>query len=246
MNELINFDHNEFGRIRALSVDQNPWFVGIDVASALGYVNTRGALIDHCKRAKNVGSSETLPLDPQTKIIPESDVYRLIFRSKLPSAEKFQDWVCEDVLPSIRKQGFYHNGMSEAFQHKKSQHFNLAVSQLCSMTSPKIRARLALRTLAHYTGIPVDDFMEEQEMFEAFPEKKKGSVINRFLSESCVFGEDLTVNATDLYKAFVRWDGAGVYGKISQKEFGAFLTGMYKKEKRGGKYRYYGLSLNQE
>lgn len=92
--------------VRTLVRDGDPWFVAIDVARALGYGNPRQAVLDHTK-----GGRETrLPSsggEQETKIIPESDVYRLIMRSNLPSAERFQDWVCEDVLPSIRRTGGY-------------------------------------------------------------------------------------------------------------------------------------------
>lgn len=92
-------------------------FVAKDVATALGYSNTTEAVRDHCKHAKSlkdiVGASgayqqdQLLALDLKTKVIPESDVYRLTMRSQLESADRFQDWVCEEVIPSIRKTGGY-------------------------------------------------------------------------------------------------------------------------------------------
>lgn len=95
----------------------DPLFVAKDVASALGYSNTKQAVSDHCKHAKalkDMGvaicdpyADQPLALDPQTKLIPESDVYRLTMRSALPSAERFQDWVVEEVLPQIRATGRY-------------------------------------------------------------------------------------------------------------------------------------------
>jgi len=94
--------------------DGEPWFVAKDVALALGYVDTSDAVRNHCKKAKSLKELVFLarggsapPLDSQVKLIPESDVYRLTMRSTLPSAVKFQDWVCEEVLPSIRRIGHY-------------------------------------------------------------------------------------------------------------------------------------------
>jgi prophage antirepressor-like protein len=81
--------------------------VAIDIAKVLGYVNPQKAVRDHCKNVDAVGVNDSFTLDPQTIIIPERDVYRLIMRSKLPSAEKFEEWVVGDVLPSIRKTGKY-------------------------------------------------------------------------------------------------------------------------------------------
>ena len=104
---LDSFNFNGIGSVRAFNKDGEPWFVAKDVAELLAYTNTRKAINDHCKAAVSVGSNESLPLDPQTKIIPERDVYRLIMRSKLPAAEAFEEWVVGTVLPAIRKTGGY-------------------------------------------------------------------------------------------------------------------------------------------
>lgn len=101
------FKNDLFGELTVIvSKDEKLYFVGKEVAEALGYINSRKAVADHCK-----GSNETLlPSEggmQLTKIIPESDLYRLIMRSRKEEAEKFQDWVMEDVLPSIRKRGVY-------------------------------------------------------------------------------------------------------------------------------------------
>lgn len=86
-----------------------PWFVGKDVAEALGYTNPQKAVRDHCRTPKPVGVNESFTphLDPQTVIISEPDMLRLIVGSKLPAAERFERWVFEEVLPSIRKTGSY-------------------------------------------------------------------------------------------------------------------------------------------
>lgn len=96
--------------IRVLEINNDPWFVAKDVAVALGYKNTRDALGRHCKRAQDVGGSVIATpsdLDPQTKIIPEGDVYRLIVRSNRPEAEKFESLIMDEILPTIRKTGSY-------------------------------------------------------------------------------------------------------------------------------------------
>lgn len=104
--EITIYTHEEFGELRAIDLEGQPFFIAKDVAGALGYKNPQEAVRNHCK-----GVSETLTPskggNQSTKIIPESDVYRLIMRSKLEEAERFQDWVCEEVLPSIRKTGVY-------------------------------------------------------------------------------------------------------------------------------------------
>lgn len=106
MNELKIFENEEFGSLRTMEIDGKIYFCGSDVAKMLGYARPSKAIIDHCKGV--------LKWDTPTKggvqslsYIPEGDVYRLITHSKLPSAEKFEMWVFEDVLPSIRQYGAY-------------------------------------------------------------------------------------------------------------------------------------------
>ncbi|WP_006788840.1 Bro-N domain-containing protein, partial [Thiorhodospira sibirica] len=110
----FQFDHLD---IRVLLLDGQPWFIAKDVAVALGYQNTSKAISDHCKYAKSLNSLEVtnrylyinqqFSFDHKTKLIPEPDVYRLILRSKLPSAARFEAWVMEEVLPMIRRTGGY-------------------------------------------------------------------------------------------------------------------------------------------
>ena len=97
----------ETAPVRTITDGEEIWFVGKDVAEALGYANPQKALRDHVRNGdKTVNDSFTVH-GTQGVLINESGVYSLILRSKLPSAERFQDWVTHDVLPSIRKQGFY-------------------------------------------------------------------------------------------------------------------------------------------
>ena len=109
MNELQIFNNPEFGEVRTIIEDGAVLFCGSDVARALGYTNTSKALTDHCKGdlTKRYPITDTLGRSQEAIFIPESDLYRLIFRSKLPSAERFTDWVTTEVLPSIRKNGGY-------------------------------------------------------------------------------------------------------------------------------------------
>lgn len=105
--EMQIFENSEFGRVRTLlDEDGTVLFCGSDVAKALGYAVPRKALRDHCK---GVLKRNTLTNGGQQALsfIPEPDVYRLIFRSKLPTAEKFEKWVVEIVLPTLRRHGAY-------------------------------------------------------------------------------------------------------------------------------------------
>jgi prophage antirepressor-like protein len=105
--ELITFQFSESkDQIRNIFVNGEPRFVASDVAKCLGYKNSRKALKDHCK-----GVTKCYTLTNGGKqlmnVIPESDVYRLIIKSTLPKAQEFERWVMEDLLPNLRKKGFY-------------------------------------------------------------------------------------------------------------------------------------------
>lgn len=109
-NELEIFKNEEFGEIRTLIVDDKPYFCASDVAKALGYTNPNKAVNDHC-RAITKRSTPISGKIQAINFIPEGDVYRLIMKSKLPSAEKFETWVMDEVLPTIRKTGGYVNNV---------------------------------------------------------------------------------------------------------------------------------------
>ena len=107
MNELIIFENPEFGSIRTVELDGEPWLVGKDVAEALGYTNPQKAVRDHVdEEDRTVNESFTVNGTPIT-LINESGLYSLVLSSKLPTARKFRRWVTSEVLPSIRKTGGY-------------------------------------------------------------------------------------------------------------------------------------------
>ena len=143
-NKIEVFTKAEFGGLRTVNVGDKIMFVASDVAKMLGYSNPRKAIIDHCK---GVTKHDTLTNGGIQAInfIPEGDVYRLITHSKLPAAEKFESWVFDEVLPSIRKRGAY---MTEdtikkviaepdfiiklATELKKEQEQNKQLTETCS------------------------------------------------------------------------------------------------------------------
>lgn len=99
------FKNEQFGEIRTVEIDEKQYFVGVDVARALGYSNTNDAILRHCK---GVVKHEGLNYRGNSlSLITEGDVYRLVMKSKLPQAEKFESWVCDEILPTIRKHGMY-------------------------------------------------------------------------------------------------------------------------------------------
>lgn len=108
MNNLQIFKSKEFGQIRTVTIDNEPWFVGKDVASALGYTNPQKAVRDHVSEEDRGMNEMDTPSGRQNLVvINESGLYALIFGSKLESAKRFKHWVTSDVLPAIRKTGGY-------------------------------------------------------------------------------------------------------------------------------------------
>ncbi|MBD9291844.1 MAG: phage repressor protein [Coprococcus eutactus] len=108
MNDLKIYENKEFGEIRTVNIDGEPWFVGVDIATALGYSNTRDAIAKHID---NEDKATVAIHDGRQKrnitAINESGLYSLILSSELPSAKAFKRWVTSEVLPSIRKTGSY-------------------------------------------------------------------------------------------------------------------------------------------
>ena len=109
MKELTVFENHEFGAIRTVELDGEPWLVGKDVATALGYSNTRDALDRHVdpEDKNTVVNPDGNRGNPNMTIINESGLYSLVLSSKLPTARKFRRWVTSEVLPSIRRTGGY-------------------------------------------------------------------------------------------------------------------------------------------
>lgn len=117
MNELQIFQSPEFGRVRTVSIDGEPWFVGKDIALALGYCNTKDALSRHVDAEDKGGSRITTPSGEQDMtVINESGLYSLVLSSKLPSAKKFKRWITHEVIPAIRKTDGYQVPQSLAEQ----------------------------------------------------------------------------------------------------------------------------------
>ena len=115
MNELQIFNSGEFGEIRTIEIDGKPYFVGTDVAKALGYNNPRDAVSRHCKGVVKRDTPTASGIQSMS-YINEGDLYRLIMKSKLPSAEKFESWVMDEVLPTIRKTGSYQKPLTTVEQ----------------------------------------------------------------------------------------------------------------------------------
>lgn len=163
MADIQVFNHPEFGSIRTLDDGEHTLFCGADIAKALGYSNPRKALTDHCKGVTKC-YSPTNSGEQEMNFIPESDLYRLVFGSKLPSAEKFTDWVTTEVLPSIRKNGHYMTpaALREAILNPDT------VIQLCQQIkaerekNARLTAENAKLTAANEIMQPKADYFDQQ------------------------------------------------------------------------------------
>ena len=108
MNEITIFENEQFGQVRTVEINNEPWFVGKDVAEILGYSNPSEALADHVSDDDKLNSKTLSSLGQRGGwLINESGLYSLIFGSKLDSEKEFKHWVTSEVLPSIRKTGGY-------------------------------------------------------------------------------------------------------------------------------------------
>ena len=106
MNELKIFKNEEFGSVRTTEIDGKTYFVANDVAKALGYASPKDAVSRHCKGA-TIQRYLTEGGEQDMKVIPEGDIYRLVIKSQLPNADRFERWVFDEVIPSIRENGAY-------------------------------------------------------------------------------------------------------------------------------------------
>lgn len=144
-------------KVRTVWHEGSVWFVAKDVAECLAYTNPLKAVRDHCKGVNetfipSAGGRQLI------KIIPESDVYRLVMRSKLPAAEQFQTWVCEEVLPSIRKTGGYGGSPAPATKPQTEDQLILEAMQVLLSRTETLKAELAeAKPKADYYDALVDD-----------------------------------------------------------------------------------------
>lgn len=177
MNELKIFENEEFGQVRTIVINNEPWFVGKDVAEALGYKNASKALADHVEECDKLNNESLSSLGQRGGwLINESGLYALIFGSKLESAKRFKHWVTSDVLPTIRKTGGYVNN-DELFINTYLPFADDTTKMLFSST---------LETVRHQNDLikkQKDEILHQKEVITGLTDDvdvyKKRSIINR-------------------------------------------------------------------
>ena len=157
MNELMIFNNPEFGEIRTVGIDGDPWFVGKDVAQALGYNDTDQALRKHVddedkltRRFDGSGQSRSMT------IINESGLYSLVLSSKLPGAKKFRRWVTAEVIPSVRRNGGYIHGQEEM----SPEELMASALIVAKKTIERQKLRLSVLTVENQVMQPKADYFD--------------------------------------------------------------------------------------
>ena len=159
MNELMIFNNPEFGEIRTIEEDGKVLFCGSDVAKALGYAKPQNAIDRHCKGALKRGIPH--PQSPDKTIemnfIPEGDIYRLAAKSELPGAERFESWIFDEVLPSIRKHGGYIANQEEL----SPEELMAKALKVAEKTLADREARLSALTVENQIMAPKADYFDQ-------------------------------------------------------------------------------------
>lgn len=160
------FNNEQFGDVRVIMQGEQPWFVGKDVASVLGYTNTRKALLDHVDNEdKNtVTIRDGNKGNPNQVIINESGLYSLIMSSKLPSAKQFKHWVTSDILPTIRQHGAYLTPEKVEEVLMNPDTIIKLATQLKTEREGRIKAEAALKAATPKVEY-YDEYMNREETF---------------------------------------------------------------------------------
>lgn len=159
MNEMQIFTNPEFGEMRAVELGGEPWFVGKDVAAALGYTNTRDAVERHvdAEDRNTVVNPDGNRGNPNMTVINESGLYSLVMSSKLPTARKFKRWVTSEVLPSIRKSGGYIQGQAEL----TAEELMAKALMVAQRTLAEREARISALTVENQIMAPKADYFDQ-------------------------------------------------------------------------------------
>lgn len=223
-HQLQIFNNEQFGQVRMVEIENKPYFVATDIAKALGYVNPRDAIKKHCRWVAKCDvphpQSENKTLE--VNVIPEGDMYRLITNSELPSAEKFESWVFDEVLPSIRKTGTY----QVIKNNSKDKKLDLVYKLLSQLPNDKYKNRAVVKIL-NFIGVENNQI---QLPVAKLTREEIDNILDEFLAKEDVILKQteygLALNKEKLYKHFekhgLKWTQTlrilDEYGIIYHKE----------------------------
>ncbi|WP_068312784.1 BRO-N domain-containing protein [Polycladidibacter hongkongensis] len=255
MNALTNFGFEDH-LVRVIELDGEPWFVGKDVCRCLELGNPRSSLALLGEDERGVHTVDTPSAKQEMVIINEFGLYRLIFQSRKPAAERFKRWLAHEVLPSIRKTGSY--TASDAPQAEQASSFATSGPELNHLQDIATKARLveltlklsgrqSARGLWRDLGLPVANGFYDEGPAGGVVEQLMPHV-QAFIEEACEIGRD-EVRAQVLFEAYCRYSAGRGEEAASQTAFGlicgvlAMKMGFVKLKRRLITYR--GLTLKQ-
>jgi hypothetical protein len=243
--------------VRVLTDDQGtPWWVARDVCRVLGISKYRDAMSRLDSDERGSEKLDTPGGEQNMNTINESGLYTLIFRSNKPEAKTFRRWITHEVLPSIRKTGSYQmpganpEGYIAGAGARKSGHMYFPMAKLVESADKHLEGRAALKAINYFTGMPVDDLLEEleskQRTAKAGTLDGARNMVEEFLADRCEFADGYQIGATELYKVFYDWcRNSGVMKVISKKRFGMIMGHSFERVKAGTIF-YIGVRLKTE
>ena len=220
MSEMKIFTNEEFGEMRIEEIEGKPYFCGTDVAKALGYARPNDAINAHC-RATVKRSTPISGKMQEVNFIPEGDLYRLIVSSKLPSAEKFERWVFDEVLPSIRRHGMY--AMDELIENP-----DLAINALTALKEERAKRK----------ALELENQVKDQQIAELQPKASYYDLVLQCkdLLSMTEIAKDYGMSAKKMNKLLhelgVQFNQSGVwflYAKYQDKGYTQTKTQNYNK-----------------
>jgi len=236
----------------------DPWWVAKDVCRVLTIVNSKDAIksLDDDERGVAKIYPPQRPDGVQVNTINESGLYTLIIRSNKPEAKTFRRWITHEVLPSIRRTGAYAmpgtdpDGYMGGPDVKKAGNLYFPMAKLVESADKFLEGRAALKALNYFTGMPVDDLLEEletkQRTAQAGTLDGARKLVEDFLADRCEFADGHRAGATELYQAFAEWSrNNGIMKVVTIKRFGMIMSASFEKIKCGTVF-YVGLRLKPE
>ena len=217
MNQAMQTFDFHGANIRVVEHEGEAWFVAKDVATLLGYQRPPNAVSSHCKAGKSLidlGVPKSGTLDPQTVVIPERDVYRLVMKSKLPEAERFEEWVVGEVLPTIRKTGGYQ------MEPNLPQDYASALRALLAEVEANEAAQKHIEMQSDIMGDMIEDLEAKEKLISRTLE---WVTVQRF------------IGLCDIY---IEWQDKQALGFAARKlsiERGVEISKSPRKMKKGGK-----------
>ena len=234
--DVGTYERTEFGTIRTVTIDGEPRFVASDVAKALGYTNPSKAVNDHCRYVtkRYIPHPQSKDKTLEVSVIPESDLYRLIARSQLPEAEKFESWIFDEVLPSIRKNGGYIANQEELSPEEIVANALIVANKIIAQKEKELeekRRKLAILTHVNKT-YTMTEIAKELNMKSAIQLNKvlAEMKIQYKVNDTWVFYSDYSNLGYEEIKQEILDSGRVVYHRKITQLGREFILGLFKEQ----------------